>query len=248
MEVYIHQVDGQYSDDWLFAAYLGFKKKGATIINFEDIDEVPFNNLNHVVVTGVDESIHYFQKYGVPVPKPFNIPDCLNDEYFLGRNVKVMSMGEFKNDKTLPVFVKPQGRYKEFSSGVLTKADTKRLALHDVPDESLVMTSSVVDFDSEYRCFVYNSKLVGIKHYQGDFSNLNIDFYKLLNMIKYFEVYAPVAYSLDIGIINHPVGGMSSMYLVEVQDMWSIGHYGLDIQNYSSMLRDRWFQIIRAKK
>ena len=155
-------------------------------------------------------------------------------------------MAEFRKNNTYPIFVKPQGRVKQFSSGVLTNADTKRLILGDVPDESLVMTSTIVDMLSEYRCFVHRGKLVGIKHYQGDFKVFpDVNFVE--EVIKDYKD-APISYTVDVAVIDksyeHP---SKQTVLVECQDFFSIGNYGFDIQTYSSMLRDRWYQIVRGK-
>lgn len=243
MKVYIQTINKEIPDDWVFAAYLGFKKKGCDIKFFENINSVPFNNDN-VVVAYIEDTIEFFKNNNISIPPPLNIPFNLNREEFLGRNIEITTMSKFREDGMYPIFVKPQGRVKEFSSGVLTNKDTKRLILHDVPDESLVMTSSVIDILSEYRCFVHNGILRGIKHYQGDF--------KIFPDIKFIEkiinVYkdAPISYTIDVGIIDLPYEHPDKRtVLIECSDCWSIGHYGLDIQIYSTMLRDRWYEIIR---
>lgn len=242
MEVYIQQLNGEHIDDWLFAAYLGFKKKGADIKFFEDVNTVP-DHKGVVVVAYIEDSIKYMEKNGITVPTPLNIPDELNFPRYLQRTIEVKSMKDFRLNHKLPIFVKPHSRVKEFSSGVLTREDTLRIALHDVPEETMVMTSSVVNMVSEYRCFVYKGELKDIKHYQGDF-RVFPDSHKVEAMVRMYKN-APIAYSLDVGVIQS-YGQGDETVLVECNDMWSIGHYGLAIEDYSSMLRDRWFQIIRG--
>lgn len=248
MTVYI-QVDekGKMFDDWIFAAYLGFKKKKCKIKFFKDIQTVSFkDNSSDVVVGAVEPTIEYFKINNIPIPPPLNIPFNLNKEQYLGREIELMTMAEFRKNNTYPIFVKPQGRVKEFSSGVLTNADTKRLILHDVPDESLVMTSTIVDIVSEYRCFVHQGILRGIKHYQGDFTVFP-DVKFIQQVIKDYKD-APVAYTVDVGVIDRPYEHpRERTVLIECQDFWSIGGYGMDIQTYSTMLRDRWYQIVRQK-
>lgn len=250
MKVYIRTYKKQFSDDWIFAAYLGFKKredpKKKSVYIYEDIDKVPFDK-DIVLVTGVDESIYYLEKYGINVPSPLNVPNELNSYEFTNRSINVITMGEFMEDETIPIFVKPHSKYKEFDSGVLPRLSTKKILLYDVPHDRLVMTSSLIDFKSEYRCFVYNGKLEGIKHYQGDFK-IFPDVNSINKMIEKFN--SPfVAYTLDVGICediwNNSPSGQLNTVLVEAQDMWSIGNYGFNSDKYSAMLRDRWFQIIR---
>ncbi len=247
MKVYIHQYNGQFVDDYLYNAYSGFNALGADIKFFEDIESVPFGNGENVVVTYVEDTIAYLKEYGIEAPKPFNIPDELNNDYFLGRNIEIKTMGEFKANPNLPIFVKPHSQVKEFSSGVVEKQSTIDLAFSDVADDRLVMTSTLVDFVSEYRCFIYKGKLVGMKHYQGAFTVFpSIE--PILFAIDEFKS-APIAYTLDFGVVNTVNSGLVSYStkLIEAQDFWSIGSYGFNNKLYSQMLRDRWFEITRNK-
>jgi hypothetical protein len=62
---------------------------------------------------------------------------------------------------------------------------------------------------------------------------------------KYYDE-SPVSYTLDVGLIQ--VGkGLYETILIEINDFWAIGGYGLDGRTYVRMLIDR-FQQIKNKK
>ena len=48
MKVYIYK-NKEFETDWVFAAYLGFKKLGAEIIFFTDVNTIPYAPDNIVV-------------------------------------------------------------------------------------------------------------------------------------------------------------------------------------------------------
>jgi hypothetical protein len=158
-------------------------------------------------------------------------------------------LGEFKKENIVTIFVKPHSKIKAFPSGVLKmQSSIKNLTGfkgEELDDSIEVMTSEVIDILSEYRCFIKKGELIGIKHYQGDFTvfpNVN-------TIRKIIAAYtsAPAAYSLDVAItsITDFKTYREKTILVEVQDMWSIGPYGLDPKLYVSLLKARWYELFR---
>jgi hypothetical protein len=141
-------------DDWGFQAYLGFNKRGTDIIFFEDIMQVPANRLN-IVVAHINETREYFGRIGIDVPSPMNIPGVLLP--YAKRKVEVKTMKQFRDNPTYPIFIKPQDTLKGFLAGVLKNESSLRTFdafERDVNDDTMVMTSEVIDIVSEYRGFV----------------------------------------------------------------------------------------------
>jgi hypothetical protein len=98
------------------------------------------------------------------------------------------------------------------------------------------MLSNVVNIVSEYRCYVIENKLVGIKHYLGDFKIFpNVDFIE--ETIKNYEN-QPIGYTIDFGVTDQ-----NETILIEVNDGWSIGNYGLRDKIYAKLLLKRWIEI-----
>jgi hypothetical protein len=242
-KVYIQQENGQFQDDWLYYAYLGFKDKKIKIEFFECGDDytLPYGILpykNFMIVGWIQYTMNYFNiiknKNFFDIPKPLNVPDSIKK--YAMRNFNVVTMGDFKKDTTLPIFVKPYDKLKMFSGGVIKKSDSRRFFYNDVPDDTLVMTSDVLDIVTEYRCFVNKNKLVGIKHYNGDFDKfIDVDVVRAA-INDYVE--QPIAYTIDFGLTSD-----NKTVLIECNDAWSICNYGLDPETYVNMLINRWIEI-----
>ncbi len=250
MKAYIQRIAGQIPDDWLFSAMMGFKNKGAEIVFFEeeDIDLIPCTG-EEVVVAYIEPTLEYFRLNNIKVGKPLNIPEQLHQTQYLHRSVTHTTMGELKADASkVNIFVKPADRVKGFSSGVISQHSLKPFVFADVDDSTGVMCSTPIDFLSEYRCFIHNGEIKGIQYYVGDFTVFPQDTEKIKRMIKdYLD--APIAYTLDIGVVRSSDRALpNKTILVECNDMWSVAHYGLRDHIYSTLLRDRWFQLIKEGK
>jgi hypothetical protein len=151
------------------------------------------------------------------------------------RKTEVMTIGEFLQRKELPVFIKPHNTHKLFTGGVMGQESTRK-DFAKYGEETLVLTSEVVDMVSDYRCFVRRGKLVGMKHYNGDFKVFP-DVLMIEAMIRSYRS-APVSYTLDVAVT-----GEGDTVLVECNDIWSSATYGLDGDIYAGCYMDRWIQI-----
>lgn len=265
--VYIQKPGGEFPRDFFYSAFEGFDHAGNKIIFFEDINEVPKRKNKYgfppLVVAFIEDTIKFFLNCGISAPMPLDIPDQLLS--FANRKVEVKTLREFKEDTELPIFVKPHSRYKAFSSGVIKETSSRKtLFNHDdlgkpLDEDMLVLTSEVVDMVSEYRCFIKKGEIVGIRHYQGD-CTIFPDVEVIKDAIDAYKS-APIAYSLDFAVVKKTIPSLSSKLgfesgkqydeyyyqtsLIEVQDMWSIGSYGLHSDIYVSMLKLRWFEIFK---
>ncbi len=253
--VYVHADAGNFPDTWAYAAWLGFKNKTDKFTFFDvrkfayhEIESLPFGD-DVIVVCGVEGTRKYLAANGIADIPPFNIPDQLNKLEYLGRTIEVMTAEKFLATAKAPIFVKPHSVVKQFMSGTFEHMSTVAGEFEEkgVKPEDLVLTSTVVDFLSEYRCFISNGKIYDIRHYQGScrvFPDISV----IDKMIKDFTD-APLAYTLDVGVVEEASYGvyqkLHKTYLVEAQDMWSIGEYGLDAKTYALLLHRRWQQIIK---
>lgn len=237
-KVYIQSVNNFPVSDWAVSAYLGFKDKQMDIIFFEDIEEVPANP-NNIVVSFIEDTIKHFKTLGINPPLSINIPSELMK--YAKRNIRYMTMGEFKQDTQIPVFVKPNRFAKEFGAGIIRKQNSKEFLFNDITDDTPVLVSDVIDIVSEYRCYILKGDLKGIKWYIGDI--------RIFPDVKVIDAAiadyksAPSAYSLDVGITKE-----GETIVVECNDFWSIGNYGLNDTTYANMLLTRWIEIMKDYK
>lgn len=242
-KVYIQKPAEQFEDDWLYAAWFGFQQRGMKIFFFSDINEVPVS-INNIVVAHVEPTLEYFKKLKIKIPVAFNVPTEL--KYYAKRDTYVSSIKEFKANEKLPVFVKPAFRIKSFgvnshfATGVMSEPSSKSGIFYNSDDYESLFVSEVVDIVSEYRCFIHNGKLVGIQNYSGDFTV----FPNPTTIHLMIEEFNPsVAYTLDVAIT-----ASGQTVLVESQDMWAIGNYGLSPKIYARLLLDRWLELVKVKQ
>lgn len=156
--------------------------------------------------------------YGLK-PKPKNVPVELFK--LAGRNIK----NGTKQDAIKGKFIKSNDSIKKGFTGVyngekLTKGNYQ--------------ISDFIDIVSEYRVFVYQNKMVGIKHYVGDFTifpNINI----IEDMILSYKT-QPVAFTLDIAITDK-----GKTVPIEVHDFFSCGLYGFNRLDILPYMFSNWF-------
>lgn len=226
-----------FYDDWVYTAYSGFINRGMKVVKYNNLNIVPDNPKNIILVGPIDDTIEYFKRNNIIVPEALNIPTCLYP--FCKRYVRKGIINDFvkSNDLGLPVFVKPL-ELKKFSAGVLTKQKSIDTFFKDLDPTTPALWSSYLDIISEYRGFVLERQLVGLKHYAGDFDILP-SISEIRNAISAYKD-QPKAYTIDFGITNG-----EQTVLIECNDAWSIGSYGLDPIIYTNILLKRWFEIVK---
>lgn len=156
------------------------------------------------------------------------------------RNSKTMSLGEARelilNGEVL--FIKPK-EIKLFTGSVIDKMFLS--TLNPYPDDTVVLVYKPFDSPiiSEWRCYVYMNKIVDARNYSGDFKT-SINWNIVDNKVKNYNNF-PIAYTVDIAVLEN-----GDNVVVEFNDMWAIGNYGMDNTLYSRLLKDRYFEIIRG--
>jgi len=233
-KVYIQAQNG-FPVDWCASAYLGFRKKQSDIFFFEDIEEVPVSKWV-ILVASIENTNTYLTYLGLGPKIALNIPVELSE--FACREIKIMTIGELRVYNRFPIFIKPNGLSKEFIGGVVEKQSTIDNCLYDINETRPVLVSEVVNFVSEYRGYVIDKELKGLKHYSGDF-RVFPDVTIIDDAISKY-VKAPVGYSIDFGITDD-----GRTLLVECNDGWSLGNYGLSDVTYSTLLAKRWIELTK---
>ena len=239
MNIYYQKVGEDFFSTDVYNAYKGFDiRREHQSFFYSNIMEVPANK-NSMIVGCIEDTVAFFDRLGISIPKPLNIPDELNNLKYLRRKVEVKTLQEFYDswNGECAIFIKPYDKVKLFAGGVITRAFSKE-QFYELPLDTKVMVSNYIDMSSEYRCFINRGKLVGLKHYNSDFT-LFPDVKFIKQAIEEYKS-APISYSLDFSVSD--IGETS---VIEANDGWSLGSYGLDSETYSRFLIDRWLQIIR---
>jgi hypothetical protein len=170
---------------------------------------------------------------GKPEPEPLDYPPALGD--FLGRKIWRTTLAEVRS-MVEPVFVKPVA-YKAFTGFVWTADASSRRHLVTHGDDTPVWCSERVSFEAEYRAFVLYRKVIGVRLYKGDWSKApSRDIVEAA--VKAMGRRAPHAYCLDWGVAD-----TGKTLLVEANDSFAFGHYGLAPVSYARMLSARWHEL-----
>lgn len=238
---FLEKIGGHYLDDFVYISWYPLYDRGFEIQPFDGDDmESTLIRCNptqeDIIIGSVESTITFFKHIGVTVPKYLGYPEELKP--YLLRSVKKLKFGEI--DDLYPFFVKPADDVKGFTGALIDSVSSEKLLTdyNNVNDDTMVWVSEPIEFVSEYRCFVHEGKLQGIKHYLGDFK-IFPDTSKIEEMIKVY-ISANVAYTLDVGITDK-----GETALVEVNDMWAIGSYGMDAKTYVRMCINRIREIIK---
>ena len=257
MKFLIQKINGEIRHDFSFALLESIRfKNWLTRNNKEDKIIVKYVNIydffndgnytpivfkechrNYVPVGSVEFVTEFLQKFYGLTPKPRNVPECLFDVRYAHRYIKNGNHMDFENIIGGEYFVKSNDKIKGYAEVIKLK---EPLAL-PIPAGNYQI-SEFINIDSEWRTFVYEGKIVGLKHYSGEFIKFpNVQ--AISAMINAFEKSgtAPVAYTLDVGVNDYHT------FIIEVHDFFSCGLYGFTDIKYPSMLHKWFYQYIQRE-
>lgn len=170
-------------------------------------------------VGSVEFVLDYFNYHGIARPRPINIPEELR--LISGLRPMVMKGNvSFKDAR----FVKSMDQIKHPLNGFMDKTPN---------EEGLWQATDVVDFVSEWRCFVHNGQLVDCRKYLGDFERPPSKSY--IKDCIYMYKSAPIAYTLDVGVTE------TGTCVIEVHDFFSCGLYGFSSPHIYPQMLSQWY-------
>ncbi|SHL23946.1 ATP-grasp domain-containing protein [Chryseobacterium polytrichastri] len=194
---------------------------------------------NTLVVGDHPTMLQVFKKLDINSLTP-SYPESLKK--YLMRNIWETTVRKLlmeNNGDSMNIFVKPKSKAKLFT-GFVIYSTYDLFKLETLPKDTILYCSSLVEWVSEFRVFINKSNIVGIKNYSGDESlKLNMNFVEIA--IQSFEnsEESTDGYGIDFGILKN---GETS--LVEWNDGFALGSYGLDKNIYTDLLLSRWKQIV----
>lgn len=205
------------------------------------------------VFSGTGTFRKIIDKLGINYP-PFDCyPEVLKPYY--GRTLSKSTVGEEKakfHKDGKPVFVKPV-KPKVFI-GAVWESLLNLIPLAAVPDDTECYVCEPINILSEYRVYVHDGDILGVKHYYGDWSIIP-DKKFVEEVVKNYKP-SPIAYGIDIGVTiaydsyNTEFGKQKyyKPFVIEVNDACNLGNYGLDSIHYGEMLVARWLEIVATPR
>ncbi len=247
MRAYVQQVrDSDFIYLPMVEAAHWFDRRGYEVIRFEyaDIAKGALDDdlLHHpdemVVRGGVGTIRQLLQRAGRPLPPNIDLPPSLSE--WIGRRFWQSTMGKIRatvdSPEFQPIHIKPLNEQKLFK-GTVVRAFRDLIPTASIASDVLVLVQEFVDFVSEWRAFVLRDKILNIGHYRGDplvFPDTNI----VRTAVQAFED-RPISFGMDWGITSS-----GRTLLVEVNDGFSLGNYGLRGPEYSALIEARWRQLM----
>ena len=233
---YVNNVDTQNAIDGF--SYLGYDIVTITQADLH-VNDYKHRIHNNIFVGGIDFMTKVFKDVG-KTPSPIDFPEEIINAGLLNRTINKTTIQNIFDNKTIPLipfFVKPV-KTKLFDGALLSKfEDLNYLRFIDFSEE--VWVCNKIDIISEHRAYIHKGEIVYCCNYSGNFK-VNPDYDYITKLIKSYKS-APIAYTIDVAVLMD-----GSMTVIEFNDFWAIGGYGIPPWTYASMIEDRYNEIINT--
>lgn len=219
----------------------GFWTMGIETAPFEWIDDIEnMTDLSPTVgVAGYIGDIHRaLKKMGCLIPQNIDYPEPLR--FLLKRSIMRGTLEDVRKT-TSPLFVKPELDHKLFTGFVWNNDEISRRRILTCPDEVPVWISEPIVILSEYRTFILDNEILDCRKYKGIWG-ICPDSKVVEDAVDKMRQIAPKAYCLDFGVTDK-----GETVLIEMNEGFSMGHYGLHPVQYARMLSARWFELASKK-
>ena len=203
------------------------------LTSFEEVQSGKFDNLirSNVFIGSVEFMKEVFSRIG---KTDIRVPENSNRQHLK------MTLGEAKIlSKSKSIFIKPFD-IKLFTGFVLDQMVYSSIS--DVSDDTMVMVYDIFPspIKSEWRCYIGRDRIVDIRNYSGDIFTTPDEGYLESVISSNKGGLFPTSYTIDIGILEN-----GDNVVIEHNDMWAIGNYGIDNYEYFSLLKSRYFEIVK---
>jgi hypothetical protein len=198
-----------------------------------------------LVVGYVPVVLGALKQLDVPSPAPDDYPECLRG--FLRRRIWESRLDAVRKrvyrEDFQPFFIKPKDQLKRFTGRVIESAYDLSW-LDGISKQAAVYCAEVVQWRTESRVFVINGSIKGVRNYSGDPSVL-IDEATAKAAVDTLEESgkASSAYGIDFGVLSS-----GETALIELNDGFSLGSYGLDRSVYADLILKRWTELVLSSQ
>jgi len=203
------------------------------LVSFEEVESGKLDSLirSNLFVGSVEFMRLVFSRIGL---KDVKLPNNSNRSFeikTLDEAYKISATGK-------KIFIKPL-EIKLFTGLVLEGFQYSSLS--SLPEDTKVMVYDVFNYkiESEYRIYVHRNKIIDSRNYSGDFM-ITPNYFYVNSIVYQNKGIFPCSYTIDIGILED-----KENVVIEFNDMWAIGNYGIQNDQYLKLLRDRYFEIVK---
>lgn len=230
-------------------AMYGFREMGAELVPYHLIDDIYEKvQRDDIVLDYIDQCNQIFGKFGVTPHIP-DYPDNLKK--FLGRKIwkdTINSISVNEAKWSAGYFVKPT-KSKVFT-GKIIKSVADLVGCGNYSEDYEVLVSEPLNIRAEWRCFITYDEIIDVRPY-GVLIDKNRKSYcyhydpkVLMEMLEAFKQWEdrPKACSMDICVTEE-----GRTLLVEFNDAYALGSYGMPHIYYAKLISARWAQLMGVK-
>lgn len=215
-----------------YAAYDGFRQMGFEIVYYQQTVELSNASPENVVVGYVRDVKEMLLHHGMNVPA-IGYPEEIHP--YLGRKIWTSKLSAVANNPDRwNVFIKPLEN-KQFD-GVVVRSTRDLIGCGVEGEDPEILCSEVIHFVAEWRCFVRYGQIVDVRRYRGDW-RLHFDARMVEEAVRSY-VSAPNGYAIDFGLTDD-----GRTIVIEINDGYALGYYGLENLSYAKLLAARWAQL-----
>lgn len=245
MKACILTTKGDFPSVNFYSAWAGFRELGAEIVRFEPgaFDALALAP-DTIVIGGIGFTRRALMRLGAAPPELPDVPEALTR--FARRRVGVCPIGAVRaaplvsgmtDQFVRPRFIKPLASAPKQFTGHVVRSARDLVLTADLPDGTLVQDSDVVAFTHEARAFIRQGEIIGWKPYRGAPGGWP-EVAVVRDCITAWPE-QPRAWSADVGLLE-----TGETALVEVNDAYALGCYGLEPVRYAAMIAERWYELV----
>jgi hypothetical protein len=238
MNLYIEKlIRGEASNISFYAALEAFYNMGFVIHQVETFEKLEIKE-NHIFLGSIGFIHQALTLLKIPIPEPFDYPDSLLELF--GRKIYTSTISQISNSPaSWNVSIKPKGALKQFT-GRLVKGTSDLIGTSNYEFDTPIWVSEPVNFIAEWRAFVRYNEVLDVRKYKGDWRH-KFDYRVIENAVEAFKD-SPKAYALDFGLTAD-----GRLLVVEANEGYSIGSYGLFYVDYAKLLSTRWCELTKQR-
>lgn len=240
---------GEPRHDRVMLTRLWFQERGYNVIPFtrkdlvEGVCDSYLEDRENIIVFGsvgvVKEAL---RRMGAPEPPNLDFPPSLKQ--YLGRLIRIGTLGEVRRAESqtpgaLPVHIKPAYKHKLFTGTLVSKyADLISTAW--LGDDEPIIIQQPIRLVSEWRATVLRNEIINVSHYKG--IPWLFPCHHIMQMALKEFVDQPIGFGMDWGVTYD-----GKTVLIEVNDGFALGNYGVRGWQYTAMIECRWRELLGLK-
>lgn len=236
MVVYIRDI-GPISEVSMnkYSVHIGAYLMGEEVVTYQDWKQLSILTKEDIVCDYIAETRQLLKAMNIAFPT-YDYPEALKE--FYGRKLKQGKFSDILNNSdNLGKFIKPLAGSKMFNGKIINHMND--LIGIKMDGDYPIWISEVVEFMAEWRCFILNNQVIDVRPYKGDY-HYQYDARVIDEAVAAWKN-SPSAYALDIGITSQ-----NQTLIVEVNDGYSLGQYGLSPLLAFKFHKTRWRELTNS--